>query len=81
MRDTAAPQGTDLFVMSAVCSYAAGKDASAVDLADLFCQQARARIAKQFRDIRVNPDKAASAIAKKILGGEYEWIENEIIKQ
>lgn len=82
--------GTDLFMISNVCSYAASlskqKDAglnhgnSPVELADLFCRQAKVRIAGNFRDVCFNQDKAAGAIAKKLLNGEYEWLENEIIK-
>ena len=80
--------GTDLFVMSAACSYAVhlseqqGKDqaGSPVELADLFCREARTRIARQFQDIRANQDKQSGRLAKKILADEYEWMENEIIK-
>ena len=81
--------GTDLFVISAVCSYAAsfntaqddaGLAASAVELADLFCRQARARIAGNFKDIGHNQDKLIKVIAKKLMNGGYLWLENEIIK-
>lgn len=81
--------GTDLFVISAACSYAASlvnkKDnsyaKSPVELADLFCREARVRIARNFQDVRRNNDKISSAVAKKMLSGEYEWLENEIIKE
>ncbi len=78
--------GCDLFVMSAACSYAVSTQkyatacGSPVELADLFCRQARARIAGNFRDICHNQDKSSGAVARKILSGEYEWLENEIIK-
>ncbi len=80
--------GTDLFVMASVCSYAASiarqkvKDegASPIELADLFCCQARARIAGQFRGVWNNNDKKADRVAKDILSDKYEWMENEIIK-
>ncbi len=80
--------GTDLFVMSAVCSYAvslgrkpgAQGTGKASDLADLFCQQARARILKNFQDVSHNCDKSITSVAKKILKGEFEWLENEIVK-
>lgn len=80
--------GTDLFVIPTVCSYAAGllkqKDAqygqSPVELADLFCRQARTRISRNFKDVRHNEDKIITAIAKKVLAGGYEWLENEIIR-
>lgn len=80
--------GADLFVMASVCSYASGiagkksdnKGASPIELADLFCCQARARIAAQFRGVWNNNDKKANRVAKNILSDKYEWMENEIIK-
>jgi alkylation response protein AidB-like acyl-CoA dehydrogenase len=78
--------GADLFAMSAVCSYAdglfkkrTGKDNS-LDLADLFCREARIRITRQFQDVSCNNDRLSNSIAKKLLAGEYEWFENDIIK-
>ena len=80
--------GTDLFVMAGICSYAAGiarkkvagEGASPIELADLFCCQARVRIAAQFRGVWNNNDKLANRVAKNILSDKYEWMENEIIK-
>ena len=80
--------GMDLFVMSAVCAYAVllSKDkdkqesGSPIELADLFCRQARERIAGNFKDISGNYDQPALKIAKKVLSGGFEWLENEIIK-
>lgn len=80
--------GTDLFVISTVCSYAATmskqKDAplavSPVELADLFCCQARTRIANNFNEVCRNQDKMTKAVARKLMNGGYEWLENEIIK-
>lgn len=75
--------GTDLFVMSAACSYAAclsEQNSSAIELADLYCQQARARIKRDFSDNYFNRDKLGLSVAKKILKDEYEWLEDGIIK-
>lgn len=80
--------GVDLFVISSVCSYAASlakqkgtpSSASPIELAELFCLQAKTRIARNFQDVRHNDDKMISAIAKKFLSGSYEWLENEIIR-
>lgn len=80
--------GTDLFVMAGVCSYASSLSrqkvaeggASPVALADLFCCEAKTRIAGHFKDVRNNQDKLANSIAKNILSDRYEWMENEIIK-
>ena len=80
--------GTDLFVISCVCSYALSlakqkeipSSASPIELADLFCRQAKPRITLNFQDVRRNDDKMVTAIAKKFLNGSYEWLENEIIR-
>lgn len=79
---------TDLFVISAACSYAASLskektlqyNGSPIELADLFSQAASARIRRNFSDIRSNQDKALTSAAKKVLAGQFEWLENEIIK-
>jgi hypothetical protein len=76
--------GTELFAISAVCSYAAMlvKDgrSNAVDLADSFCNDARKRIEVSFKDRAENADVQNLKIAKKILAKEFEWMENQIIK-
>lgn len=80
--------GTDLFVMSCACSYGLSlskkgftrQSGSAIELADLFCSQAKVRIARSFEDIRRNQDRTTRRVAKKFLAGGYEWLENEIIK-
>ncbi len=76
--------GTELFAISAVCSYAAvlkknGQD-NALDLANSFCIQSRKRIENTFSNSSCNNDVADLKIAKKILAREFEWMENEIIK-
>ncbi len=78
--------GTDLFAMSCACSYAASlykKDGqkNSLELADLFCRSARARIAERFKGISCNDDRLSYSIARKILSGGYEWLENDIIKE
>jgi len=76
--------GTELFAISAVCSYAAmlSKDghANAVDLADSFCCDARKRIDVSFKESANNTDRQNLKMAKKILAREFEWMENQIIK-
>lgn len=75
--------GAELFVISAVCSYAQSiakeTNNTSIELADLYCRQARVRIAQNFQGLGRNEDKAASKLAKKLLAGEYEWMEKEII--
>ncbi|MCQ9207563.1 MAG: acyl-CoA dehydrogenase family protein [Omnitrophica bacterium] len=76
----------DLFAMSAACSYADGlskndKDkANSVELADLFCREAKNRIREKFREIKHNHDKLSNSVAKKTLSGNYSWLENDIVK-
>ena len=53
---------------------------NAVDLADAFCLDARARIETIFREGSQNHDATQLKLAKKILAKEFEWMENEIIK-
>ena len=76
--------GTELFAISAACSYAAMlvKDgqANAVDLADAFCNDARKRIEVSFKESANNTDRQNLKVAKKILAKEFEWMENQIIK-
>ena len=56
--------GTDLFIMSAACSYADSlkadgpNAANAVELADYYCKEATIRIKKLFSDIGRNNDAA-----------------------
>ena len=77
--------GTDLFAISCACSYAdnlhkkGGKE-DALKLADLFCHQARRRILSRFKDVSNNDDRPSYSIAKKLLNGDYEWLEDDIIK-
>lgn len=81
--------GTDLFVMSCICSYAASlvsqkKESyvgSPIELADLFCREARMRILRKFQDVSSNQDRINTKIAQKLLAGEYAWLENNIIKE
>lgn len=78
--------GADLFAMSAVCSYAdclfkKGTDKKgSIDLADLFCKEARIMITRQFQDISHNNDRLSASIARGLLRDEYEWFENDIVK-
>jgi hypothetical protein len=76
--------GTELFAISATCSYAAmlkqQGQSNAIDLADSFCAESRKRIEATFSEGCSNKDKSNLRIAKKILAREFEWMENQIIK-
>ena len=76
--------GTDLFAMATVCSYAASLEKqdhkeNAAQLADLFCRQARERISEAFAGIRANHDRENVSVAKKLMAGEFDWLETDII--
>jgi alkylation response protein AidB-like acyl-CoA dehydrogenase len=73
--------GVELFAMGAVLSRAAGPNApaGAEELADLFCRQARRRIADRRRELFRNDDRRGYALARKVLAGEYPWLEENIL--
>ncbi|MEP7065994.1 MAG: acyl-CoA dehydrogenase family protein, partial [Gemmatimonadota bacterium] len=75
--------GAELFAMSASCARAQmlrkSGDANAVDLADLFCREARDRIAAHFDNLFGRNDAALYRVSQQVLKGEYEWLEKGII--
>ncbi len=77
--------GTDLFAMAAVCAYAASlkNDASvsanSADLADLFCQDARVRIEKNFKANRKNHDRKHIQVSRSLMKADYAWLETDIL--
>lgn len=78
--------GTDLFAMAVSCSRAASlhsknpSDTSPLELANLFCRQARGRIEKQFRTLFHNDDRLSYHVAQETLKGKYRWLEQGIIE-
>lgn len=75
--------GVELFVMSTSCSYAEhlqkqGK-LNSVDLADLFCRQARERIERLFLANSKNHDRQHKQVARKLMAEEFKWLENDIM--
>ncbi len=77
--------GTDLFAISCACSYADRLHKSremkdALKLADLFCRETKRRILRNFRNVCDNDDRASYSVAKKIINGDYGWLEDDIIK-
>jgi alkylation response protein AidB-like acyl-CoA dehydrogenase len=78
--------GTDLFAMAAAISYATmlakkgGDTKNAMDLADLFCREARMRIETNFRYLFTDHDEAAYKVVSKLLKGEYEWFEGDLVQ-
>jgi hypothetical protein len=73
--------GVELFAMGAVLSRAAAPRApsGAEALADLFCRQARRRIGRLRRAVYFNDDRRVYALARKVLEGEFPWLEENIL--
>jgi alkylation response protein AidB-like acyl-CoA dehydrogenase len=76
--------GTDLFAMSATISYATmlakQGNQNALELADLFCREARTRIDQNFRVLFDNHDELAYKVVQKMMKGEYEWLEGHLVQ-
>ncbi len=79
--------GAELFAMAATCSHAkalarrddvAGK--RAIELADLFCRQARGRIEEKFGALWKNQDTRAYRVAQDVLKGEHRWLEQGMVE-
>jgi hypothetical protein len=78
--------GADLFAMAAAVSKAdalrragAPEAGGAQELADLFCRSMRRRIADHFRGIAHNDDVARYRTAKRLLAGEFAWLEKGLV--
>jgi alkylation response protein AidB-like acyl-CoA dehydrogenase len=73
--------GAELFVMSCVCVHADRllrenpSDRSPEELADAFCRQAKRRIEASFRALYRNDDVVTYALARGVLEGAFEWLE------
>jgi alkylation response protein AidB-like acyl-CoA dehydrogenase len=78
--------GTDLFAMAASISYATmlakrgGEQKNAVDLADVFCREARMRIETNFRQLFDNHDEQSYRLVSKLLKGEYDWFRGQMVE-
>lgn len=72
---------TELFAITAVCSYAQHKidsgepRAEVLALVDYFCREAKLRIDQSFRGVGRNNDKRSYRLAQKVLDGDYAWME------
>ncbi len=74
--------GSELFAMSAACARAmmlAKKgQPEAIELADLFCVNARRRVRFGFRRVFENDDVANYRVAADVLKGKHEWVEKGV---
>lgn len=78
--------GAELFAMAACISRVAllrtqdpANAASAEFLALAFCEQSEHRCETLFRDLWANSDKTDRKLSKKVLAGEFAWLESGII--
>jgi hypothetical protein len=74
--------GAELFAISASCVRARTERAEHpenVELADLFCQQARVRVAGLFSALWDNTDDHDVKTAKNVLAGRYTTLEGGIV--
>jgi hypothetical protein len=75
--------GTELFAMSATCSYAhslvkRGQDKSVLSLADMFCRDATRRIEGHFKEMATNDDTLMNQVGKAVLNGDMRWMEDGV---
>jgi hypothetical protein len=74
--------GAELYAMSAACVKAqseASEHPEGIELADLFCRQAQARVDRLFADLWDNTDDVDVAAAKGIVAGRYASFESGIL--
>jgi alkylation response protein AidB-like acyl-CoA dehydrogenase len=76
--------GTDLFAMAATISYASmlakQGQKNALELADLFCREARVRVDQTFRTLFDNHDDLQYKVVQRMMKGEYEWLEGSLVQ-
>ncbi|MEO8033229.1 MAG: acyl-CoA dehydrogenase family protein [Acidobacteriota bacterium] len=77
--------GTDLFAMSAAVSYATmlakkgGDTQNAMDLADVFCKEARMRVDYNFKHLFDNHDEESYKLVSQLLKGDFDWLQGELV--
>jgi alkylation response protein AidB-like acyl-CoA dehydrogenase len=78
--------GAELYAIACACVYAdtIGRERperrqEAVELADLFCGQARRRADRLFAELWSNDDSAQYKAAQEVLAGRYAWFEEDVL--
>lgn len=69
----------ELYAMTAACVYARALGGSAPELADAFCRQSRQRVAELRRRLRDDTDGDDVALARRVLGGDFIWLEEGVL--
>lgn len=80
--------GAELFAMTACCSRAEmllhtapEKAAGAYELAEAYCEQARVRVDEYFDQLWRNTDDGDHLLTRKVLAGNYTWLEAGVLDQ
>lgn len=80
--------GAELFAMAACCSRAEmllrthpEHGAAAFELADAYCEQARVRVDEYFDQLWRNTDDGDHQLSRKVLAGDYAWLEAGVLDQ
>jgi alkylation response protein AidB-like acyl-CoA dehydrogenase len=80
--------GAELFAMAACCSRAEmllrtapERAASAFELAEAYCEQARVRVDEYFDQLWRNTDDVDHILSRKVLNGDYTWLEAGVLDQ
>jgi hypothetical protein len=75
--------GADLFAMTASCvraqMLAKQGNREAIELADLFCREARQRIETNFSRFYGGNDSTIYRVSQHVLAGQHEWLEQGIV--
>ena len=78
--------GAELLAISAACARAQQElerdpaNRGPVELADLFCRQARRRVHDKFEDVFFNDDARTYRVAQRVLKGAHAWLERGIVR-
>jgi len=77
--------GAECYAMSATIArakmLAAQGNTEAMELADVFCREARDRIAASFKALYGTHDAALYRLAQRVVKGEHAWLEQGIVDQ
>jgi alkylation response protein AidB-like acyl-CoA dehydrogenase len=80
--------GAELFAMAACCSRAEmmlhtapERAAGAYELAEAYCEQARIRVEEYFDQLWRNTDDGDHHLSRKVLAGDYTWLEAGVLDQ
>ena len=76
--------GAELFAISACCVRAkmlrgTPEGPRALELSSLYCAQARLRVERLMRSLWRNTDDADGVVARRLVQGEYAWLEDGIL--